>query len=404
MPVRAVVLNGVGFFVLLCCLSVFQLQVYAAETAPGGVRPGSQAVSGNSADSLDLQSSGVLNDSVKVNDSVSGAAAETVTDTAEGISVADPPTGDISATDEPAADAPKDTVRIIITRNVTVKYPETRLGDIAIIEAPEDISEEIAAMPVTDSPKPGRQKNFRTAGIRNALESRFRDKNSLILDMPDIIIIKTDFQQIPEKTLRDFYEKKALETSGGDAAGISDFRVRGKNIFPAGNFEIKPVAVFRGMNMGNFSLPVEVYIDGKMEGRLTLSGKIEKNVRVVCALRDIRKNEIISASDIRIEKLGAEKRMGVGFLTDTSLAVGKQTRSDIKTGAVLYEKNLFMPSVLKKGDRVRLVAKSGRLTIETLAEAMSDGKSGERIRVRNIDTGKLVSATVIDSGTVETVF
>lgn len=301
-------------------------------------------------------------------------------------------------------------IRIRIERNVTVKPEEIRLGDMAVIEAPDGISEEISSLPVGSAPKPGRSRNFRTAGIKSRImdkaESclRDKDKKDIILDIPDMVLVKRDFQHIPDNALKEYYERKAVEISGGELFEISDFRIRGKNIFPAGNMEIKPVEAFRGMNMGNLSLPVEIYVDGAMEGRLTLSGRIEKHINVVCAVRDIRKNDMVAASDIRVEKRGAEKRIGAGFLTDMSLAVGKQTRSDIRSGAVLFEKNLVIPSVLKKGDRVKLVARSGRLSIQTLAEAMSDGKSGERIRVRNIDTGKLVNATVVDSATVETVF
>lgn len=301
-------------------------------------------------------------------------------------------------------------IRIRMERNVTVKPEEIRLGDMAVIEAPDGISEEISAFPVGSAPKPGRSRNFRTAMIKSRImdmaESCSGDKNEkdIIIDIPDMVLVKRDFQHIPDNALKGYYEKKAEEISAGDSFEISDFRIRGKNIFPAGNMEIKPVEAFRGMNMGNLSLPVEIYVDGAMEGRLTLSGRIEKHINVVCAARDIRKNDMVEASDIRVEKRGAEKRIGAGFLTDMSLAVGKQTRSDIRSGAVLFEKNLVIPSVLKKGDRVRLVAKSGRLSIQTLAEAMSDGKAGERIRVRNIDTGKYVNATVVDSATVETVF
>jgi len=299
-------------------------------------------------------------------------------------------------------DVPK--ISVTIQKNVTVKSEDIKLGEIAEINAPENIAGEISGIVVAPSPKPGRQKNVRSARIKDLLESRFPENKNVDLDIPALIIVSRGSQSVSEETLKDFYVKKVLEMSGGESLDISDFRVRGKNVFPVGEFEIRPQDDSREIRLGNFSLPVDIYVDGSRQGRLTLSGHTGKKTEMLCAVRNILKGSVLTADDIKVGTRDARNGENGNFLTDPALAVGKKVISAVRAGAAISEKNLAVPSMLKKGDKVRLVAKAGLLSLETSGEVLSDAGPGAQVRIKNIDTGKVLTAKVVDSTTVEAVF
>lgn len=302
------------------------------------------------------------------------------------------------------ADGDEQKISVTIQKNVYVKSEEIKLGEIAEINAPENISGEISEITIAPSPKPGRQKNIRSGKIKELLESRFSESKNMCLDIPAIIIVSRESQAVSEKILREYYDNKIHEMSGNDPLEISDFRIRGKNIFPGGEIEIRSQEDFRGIRMGNFSLPVDIYVDGSKQGRLTLSGHAGKQIKMLCAVRDIPKGSVLTADDIRIGERAARNGASCNFLDDPALAIGKKVISQVRAGAVIYEKNLAVPSLVKKGDKVRLVATAGLLSLETSAEVLSDAGPGEQVKIKNIDTGKLIIAKVVDSTTVEAVF
>lgn len=295
-------------------------------------------------------------------------------------------------------------ISVTIKSHVSVKSEDIKLGEIAEIVAPEDIAGQISEISVAPSPKPGRQKNIRSSRIKDLIENRFPENKNMNLDIPALIIISRGSQAVSEEILKDYYVKKVREMSGNVPLDISDFRIRGKNIFPDGEIEIKSMEDSRGIRMGNFSLSVDVYVEGSKQGRLTLSGHAGKKVKMLCAVRDISKNSILTADDIRLETRDAKNGTTGDFLTDPALVIGKKVVSPVRAGTAVSEKNLAVPSVLKKGDKVRLVAKAGLLSVETSGEVVSDAAFGEQVKIKNIDTGKLVTARVVDSTTVEAVF
>jgi len=63
--------------------------------------------------------------------------------------------------------------------------------------------------------------------------------------------------------------------------------------------------------------------------------------------------------------------------------------------------NADNPILIKQHDPVKVVARVGKLCITVLAEAQQDGRAGESIRVRNVDSRKDVVGRVVSRGLVE---
>lgn len=69
--------------------------------------------------------------------------------------------------------------------------------------------------------------------------------------------------------------------------------------------------------------------------------------------------------------------------------------------ALLRRKQLQAPQLVKRGDEVRIVARQDGIEVSNAGEALANGRMGEVIRVRNVGSGKVISARVSAGGEVE---
>jgi hypothetical protein len=59
------------------------------------------------------------------------------------------------------------------------------------------------------------------------------------------------------------------------------------------------------------------------------------------------------------------------------------------------------PTLVKARDMVRLLARVGSFRVTALGEAQQDGRAGQLIRVRNVDSNRIISGRVVDQRVVE---
>ena len=65
---------------------------------------------------------------------------------------------------------------------------------------------------------------------------------------------------------------------------------------------------------------------------------------------------------------------------------------------------LAVPPVIRKGDKVKIIAENGPLRIVTAGIAKGSGGIGEQIKVENISSQKTIVGRIKDDSTVEILF
>jgi flagella basal body P-ring formation protein FlgA len=83
---------------------------------------------------------------------------------------------------------------------------------------------------------------------------------------------------------------------------------------------------------------------------------------------------------------------------DMALAVGMEAKRALKTGQPLQSSDLKAPSVIRKGDPVKLIYASAglRLTVDGLAQ--NDAGKGEAVRVLNSYSKRTIEAVAYADG------
>ena len=121
---------------------------------------------------------------------------------------------------------------------------------------------------------------------------------------------------------------------------------------------------------------------------------------VVTVTRPLRRDTVISEGDVALR----EKDVGTltqGYLTSLDQVVGMKLIRPTVMDQVISPAHLEQPAIVRKADHVVITASAGSLAVKMPGEALSDGGMGEQIRVRNMNSKRVVKARVVGPGQVE---
>ncbi len=151
-------------------------------------------------------------------------------------------------------------------------------------------------------------------------------------------------------------------------------------------------------NASNVTVRVQCEADRNWSFYLTAS--VERLRQVAVALRNIPRGTQLTSADLQTEQRrlsGSESRT----YTTAESALGMVTRRPISLGDVIPSSSLTEPTAVRKGDQVQVRAVGTDLNIVTLGIAMSSGKVGDQIRIKNSSSERIIRARISAPGEVE---
>ncbi len=119
------------------------------------------------------------------------------------------------------------------------------------------------------------------------------------------------------------------------------------------------------------------------------------------AMRDITRGEVISQAHISTNVVNVSS-IRQAFLSDTQAIIGKEAKRNINKGEPFKTALLDAPTAVKRGEIVTLESLAGSIKVSSAGTAMADGRVGQKIRVRNNSSERIISGVVISQGLVQT--
>jgi flagella basal body P-ring formation protein FlgA len=119
------------------------------------------------------------------------------------------------------------------------------------------------------------------------------------------------------------------------------------------------------------------------------------------ASRSLERGELVTAADLTTEVVNTSA-LRQGQLADPVNILGKEVKRPIQKGEPFRAAALEAPLVIKRGDPVIIELQAGIISVNTSGVALANGRVGDRIRVRNGQSERIVSAQVIAAGKVAT--
>ena len=120
---------------------------------------------------------------------------------------------------------------------------------------------------------------------------------------------------------------------------------------------------------------------------------------VLVAARALPRGTVLGTTDLVMEERNLDESPS-GYLTDPQEALGKRTTRPLLLGLPITSPVLEQVQVVARGQRVSLVVESPYLSVRTAGTALEDGAPGDRIRVQNSESKKIVEGVVGDDGVV----
>ena len=132
---------------------------------------------------------------------------------------------------------------------------------------------------------------------------------------------------------------------------------------------------------------------GLIAATILASGYAPAILEEPVAARNIRTGEVLAASDIETPASETALRQAASF-------VGKEAARSIYRGQRITPQDLRTPTLVARNAIVTMEFTKGPLSISTEGRALDAGGAGERIRVMNLGSRRVISAVVVSSSTV----
>jgi len=142
---------------------------------------------------------------------------------------------------------------------------------------------------------------------------------------------------------------------------------------------------------------VGVSCPGTKPWTIYVSARIIRRGPVLVATRNLPRGAVLGESDLATEERNIEEGPA-GYLTELAHALGKRTNRPLRLGLPVSMGSLEEVPVIARGQRVWLLAQSHSLTVRMSGTALEPGAPGDRIRVQNNQSKKVVEGLVGDDG------
>lgn len=123
---------------------------------------------------------------------------------------------------------------------------------------------------------------------------------------------------------------------------------------------------------------------------------------VVVAKTDLLRGIKLNHAHLELQPRKVSSR-GQNGATNIELLIGKQLKRSLRKGEKVRLSSLINPTAIKRGDFVSVVASSGSITVVTRGTAMSAGRVGEQIKVRNNKTERVIKGEITAPGKVKVI-
>jgi len=128
--------------------------------------------------------------------------------------------------------------------------------------------------------------------------------------------------------------------------------------------------------------------------------KIEVFQKVLVASAALATGTFLGPQHLHMAEVDITNIRGQYFTFEED-AIGMRVKRAIGPGATIIKEQLEPPIVIKKGDSVVVSASSGLMAVKTTATALSDGREGEQISVKNRRSQRIIEAEVVGPGRVK---
>ena len=153
-----------------------------------------------------------------------------------------------------------------------------------------------------------------------------------------------------------------------------------------------------GRVMGNTTIGVRCPDDGGWS--IYVTARIDVFGPVLITRQPLARGARVRESDLELVERNLSN-LPYGYYIDIQPVEGMLAKRTIAAATVITPQMIQAPKLVKRGEKVTVIAESGGISIRSSGKALSDGKSGELIRVEALGSKRIIDGIVVSQGVVK---
>lgn len=296
-------------------------------------------------------------------------------------------------------------LKIYLLREAVIKGNSPSLGEVGIIRGEESLVAKASEIALGRLSVPGQEIIVDRSMVLSRLACNGIPASKVTLSGAERVMIKRQQRIIKGSEFVELASSfLAKKLAGGSVCQWDLLRTPADLVVPGVGKDIKLSPRLARSSAGNRAkVQIAVLANGRQAGVGEVTFRLKYNCRRVVTLVDIPAGASITAENVKIEKAlsnypePADWRLPYGLVASRRLSANTVIRPNM-IGPV-------KPKVLlKRNQTVAILIKRPGLLVTAIGKAMENGRAGECIKVKNVDSHRIIFAKVNEDGTVEPVF
>ena len=293
-------------------------------------------------------------------------------------------------------------LQIYLPREISIQESTLKLGYVGIVRGTDSFIKKANQVDLGRFSIPGQEIVISKHTIMSRLASEgisaanvtFMGAEEVTVRRKQTIITGDDFIKLADNYLKSKFPDNSIK-------GWKSIRTVQELIIPDSGKEIK-YSYKHEKNANGSQVNVEIAVqsgDEKIASR-SLSFKLEYEIRIPVALTDIASGTVISPENVKIEK----RISTTPEPSDWKSPYGLFAKRAIQVNSLIHEGMIGIAEpqvVVKRNQNVVIRVVRPGFTITASGRTMQDGKTGDIIKVKNVDSQRIIIARVNEDGSVE---
>jgi flagellar basal body P-ring formation protein FlgA len=297
--------------------------------------------------------------------------------------------------------------RIEVVARVSADHRRVSLLDLCNVSGmAQEWKDTLSKVDIGEAPAPGEENFIKPEQLKGFLDrflvSQGMDPSAVQIELPEKITVKRESFQPPKQQIEDIYKEFILSKAPWSSQNLEIHSIYFTDPpqLPAGEMTYEVQAAPKERFVGNVAVAIQFYVDGVKDRTLRVTGKVDLHQDVVNTMRPLKRNEVITASDVELQKLNMAEAPD-RFATDPDQVIGKRVLREMGMHQPIVLAELDSPLALKRGTSVRIVYEQPGISLTAKGQVQQDAVVGATVRVLNVSTNRSIICKVMDSETVQ---
>lgn len=172
---------------------------------------------------------------------------------------------------------------------------------------------------------------------------------------------------------------------------------------PAGTIGYRLLNQPHNRHLGRKNITVVIQVNETDVGQVKMRGSLQLYGDVLLLVRRVARHTLLASDDIKTVRQNISQ-LAPDIIRSPAAAIGKRVRVSSRAGTILHAHLLEKPPMVKRGDRVTIVAQSGQLRVTAPGEVRNSGALGDMVLIKNMMSRREIYGRVLGPGIVETIF